>query len=312
MRLLLRAVFVAVWISCLAVQAQDATVPPAEMRKWMTEMDARWKAVLATEVTGPCDADVVKARQQFLAAIEAGLNKAKSAGDLAGALAWRNEKELFATAKELPPGGDPTAPEAIQQLRTAWQLELEKLGRERAARTKGVQARYVAALDQAQVVLTQHGRIDDAVLVRNERDEIAAKWLTGVPETVAAAPAGAATPAPAASTLWTSMGATQMDGKSRPLAKVEVQNAGIMRLVKDERIWSDRDVRIDEITPGLAGYKFTQFPAHGLTLKFKVMSDGIVYLGCTSRWDAAEAPDAGEGFHDRGEAAQGRMGSRGA
>jgi len=119
-----------------------------------------------------------------------------------------------------------------------------------------------------------------------------AVWISGL----AVQAQNAATPAPDASRPWTPLGSAPLDNKSRPLARVEAPDAQIMRLVKDERIWTDRDVRIDEISPGFAGYKFTQLPCHGLTLKFKVLSDGLVYLGCTSRWDAATAKNAGKEF----------------
>ena len=69
------------------------------------------------------------------------------------------------------------------------------------------------------------------------------------------------------------------------LATVEVPNLTLAPLAKDERLWSDRDrYRFTQIPEMFRGYKFTRNLAHSPTLRFKVLTDGRVYLACTGRW----------------------------
>jgi hypothetical protein len=78
---------------------------------------------------------------------------------------------------------------------------------------------------------------------------------------------------------------------ARSLAKVEVQDAEVLKLAADAKIWSDRDVQITTIPPAFAGLQFTQHKAHALNLKFKVRTDGMVYMGCSARWGGTAAPE---------------------
>lgn len=64
---------------------------------------------------------------------------------------------------------------------------------ERFARAKTVHTRYDAILTQSQTALTQRQRLDEALEIKTQRDDLSAAWLK--PAAGAAAPA--APPAPA-------------------------------------------------------------------------------------------------------------------
>ena len=149
----------------------------SEMQKWFATLDAQWQPVFAREVTAPMEAEQMKLWQQYLAAIEAAITKATGAGDLDLAVAWRNERERFTAAKNVPAEDDAGIPAALRQLRTGWRAQNAKIQKDRADHAKAVVARYDQALAQAQVQLTQRQRIDDALLVKTKREEIAAAWL---------------------------------------------------------------------------------------------------------------------------------------
>jgi len=299
-----KVAFFAVAIATCTAPAQDSAPagsagreavatpsPQAEMKRWLEDLDEQWRAIRTKEVTAPYDLEVGKTRQRYLASVETGLAKATSAGDLEAVLVWRKERDQFSTAKDIVTEGEQNVPAAIKQLRLAWKAEIDRLIKDRDEKTKGVLARYDAALAKAQALLTQRTRIDDALLVKNRREQIATTWAPGVAE----APAAASTEQKAPSVTTPPVPAGPPANR-RPLASVEVQDAGILKLVPDEKVWSDRDVKITEIPPTFAGLQFTQFKAHGLTLTFKVKTDGLVYLGCSARWGATAAAEVAKSF----------------
>ena len=157
--------------------APSAAALQNEMQKWFATLDAQWQPVFAREVTAPLEAEQVKLWQQYLAAVEAAIVKATGAGDLDLAIAWRNERERFTAAKDVPAEDEAGIPAALKQLRAGWRAQNAKIQKDRADHAKAVHARYDQVLAQAQTQLTQRQRIDDALLVKTKREEIATAWL---------------------------------------------------------------------------------------------------------------------------------------
>ena len=150
----------------------------AEMEKWLATTDAQWQAALKRDVTDVHIAALGNVKLQYLAAIDAAITKASSAGDLDGAVTLRNEQKRFGDTNVFPKQDEATDPEAVKQIRAAIRVQLAKLDKDNAARTKALHTKYDAALAQAQTQLTQHQRLDDALLVKAKRTEVAAAWLT--------------------------------------------------------------------------------------------------------------------------------------
>lgn len=176
-------------------QAQDNPAPapatepaPTEMQKWIAATDAQWQAVFKRDVTDVHEAELAKLKLQYLTSLETAIAKASGAGDLDGALELRNEQKRFGDTNVFP--GQDEEPEAasVKQRRAAIRMELERVEKESVARAKPLHANYDQVLAKAQTQLTQRGRLDDAVMVKAKRAEIAAAWLAGIP----AAPAPAA------------------------------------------------------------------------------------------------------------------------
>ena len=203
----------------MAAHAQDNAAPSAagpaqsEMQKWLTATDAQWQAAFKRDVTDVHETELGKLKLQFLTSLETAIAKASSAGDLDGAVALRNEQKRFAETNVFPEQDLAAEAASVKQLRAAIRTQIARLEKERALRTKALHAKYDPVLAQAQTQLTQRQRIDDALLVKAKRDEVAAEWLTpsvvallGKAEPTAPVAGGAkpaAAPKPVATTIGT-------------------------------------------------------------------------------------------------------------
>jgi hypothetical protein len=172
-------------LACFA-HAQTPAAPISEMEKWVAGLDATWQETYAKEVTAPFDAEMAKLAQQYLAALDASIQKASTSGDLDQTVGWRAERERFAVAKDVPAEDEATAPVALKQLRASWRAQAARLQKDRATRAAAVLARYDAVLAQAQKQLTQTQRIDEALLLKKQREAVAAKWTLAAPPPVVA------------------------------------------------------------------------------------------------------------------------------
>ena len=184
-------------------QAQDNPTPtgttepaPTEMQKWIATTDAQWQTVFKRDVTDVHAAELSKLAVQYAALLEAGITKASSAGDLDGTVVLRNEQKRFADTKTFPEQDDAADAASVKQLRAAIRAQLARVEKENAVRAKALHAKYDQVLAQAQTQLTQHKRIDDALLVKAKREEVSAAWLAGIPEAPAAAIAEQRKPEP--------------------------------------------------------------------------------------------------------------------
>jgi len=143
------------------------------------------------------------------------LSKASASGDLEAAIALRSEQKRFAGANGIPAEDDAADPLAVKQLRAAWRTQLPRLEKDRADRAKAMHAKYDQVLAQAQTQLTKGNRIDDALLVKAKRGEVAAAWLAGISAAPPAVAVGLPKP-PATIPLKPPAGQTtvQMDGQA--------------------------------------------------------------------------------------------------
>ena len=215
-----RLIFASILLAlCSTSHAQDNAAPAAaepaqsEMQKWIAATDAQWQAAFKRDVTDVHEAELGKLKLQFLSSLETAIAKTSSAGDLDGAVALRNEQKRFAETNIFPEQDDAADPAAVKQQRAAIRTQIARLEKERALRIKALHAKYDPVLAQAQTQLTQHQRIDDALLVKAKRDELAAEWLTpsvvallGKAEPTSPVAGGAkpaATPKPVATTIGT-------------------------------------------------------------------------------------------------------------
>jgi hypothetical protein len=82
------------------------------------------------------------------------------------------------------------------------------------------------------------------------------------------------------------------------MAKVEAQDTVLTPLTKGEAVWGNKpNLIFTEIPESFQGFQFTQAKTGGDTLRFKVLSDGLVYLACTSLF--RNSGNNGNGWHER-------------
>lgn len=288
-------------ICALAEEPNPLSAPPAPtdataaMRNWIESVDTDWQAVYAKEVTAPAQVAKEKATAQYLAVAEVNFARATTAGDLDQALVWQRERDGLKQGWDVPEEDEAETPAEMKKQRTLWRTEMARIEKERLVRSKAVQARYDQVLANAQLQLTQRQRIDEALLVKKKRDEIAAAW----------APPANSDATPAASAAETAKNPTgpnrefrlTPDVATQRLANVEVQGAQIVKLAKDEKLWTDRPVKWLAIPTKYAAFKFTQLPAHSTTLRFKVLTDGVVAMGCSARWGSTADPASAKDFY---------------
>ena len=190
--------FVAMLMACsISTHAQDNAAPaPAqtEMQKWIATTDAQWQAAFNRDVTDVHAAELKKFVQQYGNSLEAAITKASGAGDLDGAVALRNEQKRFADSNVFPEQDLAAEAASVKQLRAGIRTQLAKLEKDSATRAKALHAKYDQVLAKGQTQLTKQGRLDDALLVKKKRDEVAAAWLPGTPAT--AVPSVAEDPKP--------------------------------------------------------------------------------------------------------------------
>ena len=177
---LLAAVIAAAQDTPAPAPAADAAAaqPQSEMQKWIATTDEGWQAVFKRDVTDLHLTELEKLKQQYVAALDAAVTKASTAGDLDGALALRDEEKRFAGTNLLPEQDEATDGATVKQIRVAVRAQIAKLEKENAARTKALHAKYDALLADAQARLTQAQRLDDALLVKAKREQVAAAWVS--------------------------------------------------------------------------------------------------------------------------------------
>jgi hypothetical protein len=162
-----------------AAPAAASAEAKTEMQKWIEATDAQWQAVFTRDVTDVREAEARKLMLQYLNMLEDAIVKASKASDLDGAVALRTEQKRFGDTQIFPEKDDAADTAAtVKEIRTALRAHLAKLETDTAVRAKALHARYDQALAQAQTQLTKAQRLDDALLVKAKRDEVAAAWIT--------------------------------------------------------------------------------------------------------------------------------------
>lgn len=243
------------------------------MQKWIEATDTQWQAAFQRDVTDVHEAEAKKLMLQYLTSLEDAITKASKASDLDGAVALRSEQKRFGDTQLFPEQDEAGDPAAVKQARAAIRAQLAKLKAESAVRTKALHAKYDQVLAQAQAQLTQAQRLDDALLVKAKRDEVAAAWIS---------PSGAAPPA---TTVLKTPPATKPAAGTATAPKSAFGKSDAKRGVLDEAIAQRIKVVIDaqsfERIEPVAGRGITQtdLPKQGAILV------GFEYISGTWKGD---------------------------
>jgi len=154
--------------------------PPTEFDKWLAQIDGPQQEAFQKQVLTPFETGVTDLRARYRAALDARLTRASAANQLDEALAWRAEKLAFEKAQNVASDDARTLP-AVKALRAEFRQQFNQLDQDRVSRARVLHAQYDAVLAQNQTLLTQRSRLDDALLLKAKREEIARVWLGPAP-----------------------------------------------------------------------------------------------------------------------------------
>ena len=207
-------VIVVLALACSALAQESASPqvasapvkPESEMEKWIVATDAQWQAAFKRDVADVHNAELNKVKLQYLTALDDRIKKVSAAADLEGAVALRNEQNRITEAGGLPAQDEPGDATILKQIRMGFRAQFAQAQQSHSLRLKALHAKYDQTLAQAQAQLTRYGRLDDALLVKAKRDEVAGMWLSAPKKTQLPSPAPIASapksplppPAPAA------------------------------------------------------------------------------------------------------------------
>ena len=196
------------------------TAPAAEapaqtdMQKWLATTDAQWQGAFKRDVADVYETELNKVKLQYLTSLDDGIKKASAANDLNGALALRKEQKRFGDTNVFLEKDEEGDAALVKAVRAAIRAQLAQLQTKNAARAKALLAKYDPVLAKAQAQLTQRGQLDDALLVKTKREEVAAAWLGAAAKAASGGePPSGDTPAIPA------VGGPEKPGNDQPLAE---------------------------------------------------------------------------------------------
>ncbi len=233
-----------------------AAAPQSEMQKWIATTDEGWQAAFKRDVTDAHEAEVNKLKLQYLNLLEEAVAKASKASDLDGAVALRNEQKRFSDTEFFPETDEAGDAAVVKQTRAALRALLMQAEKNRTARAKALLAKYDAFLADAQARLTKAQRLDDALLVKGKREEVAKFWSgPGVATAGNAAPPAPANPATAQSGFPPRTATTKPAAPAKPAVSPNIAATGgdpksaivgIWRFSWDKNGWNEaRDFKAD-------------------------------------------------------------------
>jgi hypothetical protein len=174
-------------------------------------------------------------------------------------------------------------PASLRNLRASYDGALKKIRDDAAARRDPLDRKLLANLEALQIRLTKTGEIDRALLVKTEKEKLIAERPAQQASPPKPSP-GTVASRPAANFFSINQGPKQ--------AKVEAENTVLAPLkIGEDVLGFTNKLHWVQISEAFQGFRFTRLVANSPTLKFKVLSDGMVYLACTKGWGASGPTD---------------------
>lgn len=147
----------------------------AEVDRRLALIDAELAMAFEDGVNKAFNEHVRSLDVKYFRAIERVLESATKAGKLEDALAIREEKDRFSEASGVPERDAATDPAELTQLRATYRTQLGKLEADRRLAAAPLLAEHDAKLEAYQTLLTTEGKLDEALKVKNARENVTAK-----------------------------------------------------------------------------------------------------------------------------------------
>lgn len=221
-------------VSTATPRMADASQPQAaktaqavnEVSARLAQIESQFKSAYDREILSAHNTAVADLDVKYLAAVNRELNAASKKGALSDAVALREESRRLKDKERMPIADLDSVPEALKKLRGIYRTSLSLLEQARDEKAAPSYDRYDQVLADYQAELTKQQRLDDALVVKARRDEIAAARQRSQPgdEIVAPAPGAASsaavtsTPAPTAAARSVVASAPPATGRTRAVS----------------------------------------------------------------------------------------------
>ena len=191
----------ALWLAIVAslLWAQEPAKAPAkpDAKDSLAALAAAYKSDL-DEVAADYEKWLATLQAWYLSSLDKLQAERTKAGDLEGVLAFKAERERIESHTETTREQVHAMPETLAKLRAAYEPALKRIVDQAAQRKDAARGKYFARLEALQKSLTLSIDLDNALLVRAEKDRIAAEMAEAAGPAVAKPEgAGAAVAKPA-------------------------------------------------------------------------------------------------------------------
>jgi formylglycine-generating enzyme required for sulfatase activity len=149
----------------------------SQIEQWFTDASGPQQDAYEKQAAQPFEAGLAALRTRYVAALDAAIGKASTANQLDEALTFRAEKQAFAETQNVGEESPALSPR-VAAMRATFREEVAKLDQARLATARGLFTPFDAALAKNQALLTQRSRLDDALFLQQQRDDLAKLWLT--------------------------------------------------------------------------------------------------------------------------------------
>ena len=182
-------------IAAAMLSAQEPAKAPANAEtKATTDAKATLAALAAAykadmgEIAADYEKWFTALQNWYLAGLDKLQGETIKAGDLEAVLAFKAERERIAARAETTQEQIQSMPARLAKLRAAYEPALKKIVDEAARRKDAARARHLANLDALQKRFTTSVELDEALLVRKEKDQFAVEMAEAADAAVAKPP----------------------------------------------------------------------------------------------------------------------------
>ena len=149
---------------CFGAQLCPAqTAPPADIKT----LKAKYEQGLAA-IQGETNKALTNSVQGYADALKALGQKLQGAGDLDGMLAVKKESERFEKEKTIPESAVVADCVALRDLQTKWQKMPDTIDVNKSKKIVTLSKGHIAALEEVKKQLTMQGKVEEAVVVKDE------------------------------------------------------------------------------------------------------------------------------------------------
>jgi serine/threonine protein kinase len=150
-------------------------LPASDAARQLAELIDKFKTGYEDTILKSHQEIVADLDQKYLAAIDREQSRASEAADLDAALAFRTESERVTQNNPLPPVDPVGLPERLLELRRTYREQLTLLTSELAERAATLTPPFDNALQGLETEFTRAEQLDDAIVIRDAREFLAAE-----------------------------------------------------------------------------------------------------------------------------------------